>query len=346
MIDANKINELYKTISNDLNITRFNNESEESFRCRLVYSGIGKWILTLFSDRDFEESEFEQVSKTHVTITAMNVIDSYEKIDPSLSNYFTDHKKLINLIENIYLKMGYVNSGFYSFKKQNRMARVAIGKKCLVIDDDGKKRKMRGLGFWGDNSNTNVSLSDYLLSNESAHDYTKKLISQLKFIKFDAIYGKNEIYNIERNRWEFYSEKLLDKYAYLIVKIDNGLDYKILKKMGNDIYGASIPVLYTNQSNDFNFFHEVWRFILGICSIDGLKAKCYFKKYNDYIKIRFGGFILPSQEEAILKCMCWPLNDCLNSSEFITDISMESAIINLLNRLSIDIVVEELSDGK
>ncbi len=346
MIDANKINELYKTVSSDLKITRFNNESEESFRCRLVYSALGKWILTLFSDRDFEESELEQVSKTHVTITAINVIDSYKKLDPLLLNYFYDDKKLINLIENIYLKTGYVNSGYYSFKKQNKMARVAIGKKCLVIDDVAKNRKMRGLGFWGNSSNTNVSLDDFLLVDENAHDYANKLISQLKFIKFDAIYGKNEIYNIERNRWEFYSNKLLDKYAYLIVKIDDGLDYKILKKVGNDIYGASIPTLYTNQSNDFNFFHEVWRFILGICSLDGQKAKCYFKKYNDYIKIRFGGFILPLQEEAILKCMCWPLNDCLNSSEFITDISMESAIIDLLNRLSIDIVVEEFSDGK
>lgn len=346
MIDTNRINELYMTISNDLRITRFNNESEESFRCRLVYSALGKWILTLFSDRDFEDSEFEQVSKTHVTITAMDVINSYKKIDPSLSDYFCDDKKLVNLIENIYLKTGYVNSGYYTFKKPNKMARIAIGKKCLVIDDNTQKRKIRGLGFYGKASNTNVSLNDYLLVNENAQDYTSKLISQLKFSKFDGIYGKNEIYNIERNRWESYPNNLLDNFTYSIIKIDNGLDYKILKKVDNERYGASIPSLYTNQSDDLNFLHEVWRLILGVCSLDGHKAKCFLKKYNDCIKIKFGGFILPFQEEAILKCMSWPLNDCLNSNEFITDISMESAIIDLLCRLSIDIVEEEFSDGK
>ncbi len=346
MIDVNKTNELYKTLSNDLKITRFKNESDEIFNYRLVYTALGKWVMTLFSDRDFEESEFEQVTKTHVTITAMDVLDSFKKIDPSLLKYFPDDKKFINLIENIYLKLGYINSGLYTFKKQKKMARISIVNKCLVIDDEDKNRKMRGLGFWGDASNTNVTLDDYLLVNENAHDYTKKLILQLRFIEFNSIYGKNEIYNVERNRWEFYSEKLLDKYDFLVVKLDDGFDYKIIKKVDKQILGASVPTLYSKKSNDFNFIHEIWRIILGVCSIDNKKAKCFLRIYKDCIKIKFVGFILPSQEEAIFKCMCWPLNSCLNSSELITDISMKSAIIDLLSRLSIDIVEEEISDGE
>lgn len=35
------INELYITISKDLSITKFSNETEKSFRSRLVYSALG-----------------------------------------------------------------------------------------------------------------------------------------------------------------------------------------------------------------------------------------------------------------------------------------------------------------
>lgn len=337
MINQNIINKLYNTLSNDLSISKFNNEFDYSYKCRLVYSALAKWILTLFSDRDFESEDNGQISKSHVTISAINILNSYKKIDPQLKDYFNDDKKLVNLIENVYIRTGYVDSGTYSFKSPQKLGRIKISNKCLVINADSKTKTTRGLGLWGKPSDLDTPLDEYLLIKDKAEDYASQMISQLQYSSFDSNHGKLELYNIEKNRWELYSSKLANRFNYSIVRIDDGMDYKIIKRINEEIYGASLPIIYS-KSNDYYFEHEVWRIILGICALNGIKAKCYLTIKENYLKIKFGGFILPSLEDAILRCMCWPLNDCLNISEFITDISMKNAVIDLLSKFSIEIV--------
>lgn len=355
MISEEKIDELFNTISNDLLISRFCDESEISFRNRLTYSAISKWILTLFSDRDFEESDdnkiselfsdrtFEQrdkekISKSHVTISALNVLNSYKKIDTGLNNYFINDKDFINFIENTYLRLGYVKNGMFSFKSQDKVGRIRVADKSLVIDANSKNNKVRGLGLWGEHTDLDISLDDYLLININAEEYTLKMISQLKYDQFDSEHGKCEIYDIEKHMWAQYSEELAKKFKYSVVKIDGGLDYKIIKTVDGIIYAGTLPDIYTKKSNDLFFNHDVWRLILGICSLCENRAKCYLFKNKDYIKIKFHGFILPSLEDAILRCICWPLKDCLNVSVFVTDISMKNALIELLSKFCVDII--------
>lgn len=338
MILQSHINELYNTLSDDLSIKRFKDESDYLFRCRLVYSALAKWILALFSDRDFESEDNEQISKSHVTISAMSILKSYKKVDSKLAEFFINDKDFVNLIEDTYVRIGYVKSGIYSFKRQEKNARIRVSNKCLVIDSEVRKIKVRGLGLWGKLTNFDTSLDDYLLINEKAENYAFKTIEQLKYSIFDSELGKIEIYNIEKNRWDPYSSKLASIYSYSIVKIDNGLDYKIIKKVKDNLYGASLPTVYTKKSNDFYFGHEVWRIILGICSLNGFKAKCYLKKKEDSIQLKLNGFVLPYLEDAILRCMCWPMKNSLNVSEFITDITMKDSVVELLSKFSIDIV--------
>jgi len=40
------MNDLLKTMSNDMNIPRYRNESDESFVYRLCYSALGQWCLS------------------------------------------------------------------------------------------------------------------------------------------------------------------------------------------------------------------------------------------------------------------------------------------------------------
>ncbi|CCV65552.1 hypothetical protein BN85305310 [Paracholeplasma brassicae] len=341
MSSSFRLDRLYKTISDDLRISKYEKEDDLSYKNRLVYSAIGRWVMSLFSDRDFEEDDTSKVSKSHVTITAMDVLLSYKKVDAGLEQYFTDDRALINMIEETYQRVGYVNSGAYSFKKQSKTARVAISNKCLFIDIDSNVR-IRGLGLWGKCSESDTSLSDYLLVNEEAHIYTERLITLLQYNAFEDNVGKIEIYNTNKNKWEYYSSRIAYKAMYSIVRVDDGLDYKIIKHSNDIIYAASLPTLYTKQSTEFTFKHEVWRIILGICSINSRKARCNIRIVNnEAVIIKFNGFILPALEESILKCMAWPLNNCLNIFEYITDISMLKSIIVLLSRLSIEIVVEE-----
>ena len=149
MIDYYTLERMYKTIAEDLKIENFGNEPINDFHNRIIYSAIGRWIMQLFADRDFEDEDLNQVSKSHVTISALDILASYKKVDTELLSYFIDDKKLINDIEDIYVALGYINSGNYAFKYPIYKNRVSFCKKTLVIDLDSNAKKMRGLGLWG-----------------------------------------------------------------------------------------------------------------------------------------------------------------------------------------------------
>lgn len=346
MINKKKIDELFNTISSDLSIFKFADESEISFKNRLTYSAISKWILELFSDRDIEKEayeknsndDYEKISKSHVTISALNILNSYKKIVTELNDYFINDNKFINCIEDIYIRLGYVKSGMFSFKLQDRTGKIAIGDESLIIDANSKVNKVRGLGLWGKHSNLDIPLANYLLINTNADDYALNMISQLKYNIFEYEHGRCDIYDNQLHMWIEYSPNLARKFKYSVVKIDDGLDYKILKCIDDEIYAGSLPEIYTKGKNDFYFYHDIWRIILGICSLNGCKAMCQLMIKEDYIKVKFQGFILPLFEDALLRCIAWPLKNCLNVSEFITDISMKKTLIELLSKFCVDIV--------
>lgn len=340
MISQYKLNELYKTISRDLKIDKFESESDDDYNRRVVYSSLGKWVMQLFADRDFEEDDLNQVSKSHVNISAQDILSSYKKVDNKLISYFKDDKKFINDIESIYMCLGYINSGTYTFKYPNNRNRVNFdGNKTLVIDLDSNAQKMRGLGIWGKYvEEAGMSFSDFLYVKNDALSSFKAILYKLKFIDFSSEHGKIEIYNIERNRWDYFSDNALKNYEYFILKIDNGQDYQILRKIDNKLYSASLPTIYINTIHDGYFIHEIWRIILGLCAFNGVPAKCRLSKYSgNGIKFSFGGYIFPFFEYSILKCMTWPLNDENNINEYVTDISMKRAVIQLLKSLSIEV---------
>ena len=73
MNNLNQIEQLYLAISNDLKIPKYEQEPENLFKNRLVYSGLAYWVMNLFLDRDFEDEDIGKVSKSHVTLSAKDV---------------------------------------------------------------------------------------------------------------------------------------------------------------------------------------------------------------------------------------------------------------------------------
>lgn len=342
MINPNVLERMYRTIAEDLKIENFGNEPIIDFHNRIIYSAIGRWVMQLFADRDFEGEDLNQVSKSHVTISALDVLSSYKKVDAYLLSYFVDDKRLINDIEDIYVTLGYINSGNYAFKYQIYKNRVSFCKKTLVIDLDSNAKKMRGLGLWGKYDELiDMPIDEFLLNNSYSLIAFKNLSAKLSYFDFNSNLGKIEVYNIDKNRWDYFSEKATSNYEYYILKIDDGLDYQILRRIDGNYYSASVPVIYTKKSSDNIFAHEVWRLILGLCSYNGKPASCTISNYGEYgIKFSFGGFILPFFEYALIKCMAWPLDNANGINNFVTSISMKDSIIKILTHLSINIVEE------
>ena len=184
-----------------------------------------------------------------------------------------------------------------------------------------------------------MPIDNFLLNNSDSLTVFKNLSAKLSYSDFNSNLGKIEVYNVDKNRWDYFSEKNTSTYEYYILKIDDGLDYQLLRRIDENYYSASIPVIYTKKSNDNIFVHEVWRLILGLCSYNGKPVSCTISNYGDKgIKFSFGGFILPFFEYAIIKCMAWPLDNANGINNFVTSISMKDSIIKLLSHLSINIV--------
>lgn len=343
MNNLNQIEQLYLAISNDLKISKYEQEPENLFKNRLVYSGLAYWVMNLFLDRDFEDEDIEKVSKSHVTLSAKDVLASYKKLDPNLDSYFTNDLDFINSIEAVYSHLGLINSGNYTFKTPSKAIKLKIVDKVLAVNLKTSARSMRGLGIWlkFKPEDKYIDINDFLLTKIKAIDTFKTMETSLRYEPFSPEQGKIQIYNVEKRHWDFYNDKILQSYKYFILKIDNGLDYKILKINDGNLYAATLPAIYSHKISDFNFEHEIWRIILGLCAFNNKPAKAYLSSiYGNGLKLKVGGYILPALENSIFKCMCWPLNSYNNINEFVTDPSMKEAIKFLLKQLSIEVVEE------
>ncbi len=326
----------------DMKIVKFNGEPESYFRQRLLYSGLGKWIMQLFADRDFEDDDTNRVSKNHVTISAQNVVESFKKISQDARDYFIDIEGTIKTIEETYLNMGYINSGNYTFKYPTKRQKINMGPRSLIIDLDTDATRFYGLGLYGKNKETDISLEDFYVIKNNSLEYFKTLIKTLVFDRFESSFGIMEIYNIEQKRWLPFSEKYAKTHEYSILKIDKGDNYLVLRYTGETLYSAQIPYIYSfRENNDINVRHEIWRIILGLCAFNGYPANARISKYFDGgIKMDFGGFILPFQEQSILNCLAWPFNKSNNINCFVAAIEMIDKIISILEHLSIKVVKE------
>lgn len=342
MIKKDDIDRLFETISKDTRVKRYGDEDLSLFRHRVLYSALGKWIMFLFADRDFEGDQSNQVTKNHVTISALDIIDSFKKISPEAQEYFANPAKTVNEIERVYISMGYINSGDCVFVYPTKRRKVSFDNSSLYIDLDTTIKKYYGLGIFGEKTEGDTELSDFYLIKENALDYFKKLVSTLTYEFFDSSHGHIDIYNIERNGWDLYNDVYAKKYEYSIVRVDN-FGYKVIRVSGNDIYAATLPIIYgRTHSEDHYFYREAWRVILGMCAYNNKPAEAIISDYYQKgIKISLGGYTLPFSEQSILRCSTWPLRNSLDTNELVANKKIENKLIELLEHLSIKVVKPE-----
>ena len=353
MINSIKRKEVYDAISHDLRLFRFNDETDESYHSRLVYSALCRWITTLFKDRDFEfdnNKDFDEdiknnVSKSHVTLEAKRVLKSFIKIDPSLTEYFKESEdkrflpSYIEDIEKAYCVLGYVDNGHYTFKKSESSLDLKIGNRVVGIGLNTDARCAIGIGLWKHDSPNAINLNDFYLVKDKAIDVFKSMINTVKFSKFENHGEKFKIYSIDYNKFLEYTDSLAKKFKYSIVKVDGGFNYKVICFANGELYIANLPKLYDRDNLSLMFHREHFRLILGMCAYFNKPCKCYIAPYFDNgIKITLAGYALPLFESSILKLMTWPYENAGNSYVFTSKESFKNKIIELMEHLSIEIV--------
>ena len=349
MINPEIKDKLYNRISRDLVIYQYEEEDISDYHNRLIFSALGKRILTLFKDADFDFASIDDkddaeyfISKSHVTLGAQNFLSNMLNIDPSLKDFLVDEKatkQIIKSIENIYENFGYVFSGNYNYKRPDHFANLKVGTNSLSINSDINAKTMFGLGNWKYISTGYIEFKDFMPCKLNALDTFNELINNLSFENFSEIHGDLKVYDVERRMWADFDKNSLNRFEYYVLKVDNGLDYKILKKINENILAASLPNIYKIDNQNVMFKYEIWRIIFGLCAYCGHPAVCYKTKYTkEGYMFKFAGYVLPFSEYALLNLMAWPYKHINNYFAYIINAGMIESVKTIMNHLCIEVV--------
>lgn len=80
--------DLINIMKNDLNMSQFSNETEFSFHCRVLYSGLAHWMKTILLDNfDDNENTHHTVSKHHLTARFDEVLKGFSAFFPEYAHW-------------------------------------------------------------------------------------------------------------------------------------------------------------------------------------------------------------------------------------------------------------------
>ncbi|MCI1245490.1 MAG: hypothetical protein LKG11_06060 [Bacilli bacterium] len=335
---------LFTSISNDLGIKPFSLETESRFRCRLIYSAVSDWVLRSVRDRDIEGTEgqkdYDQVSKSHVTGIATSVLSSFKKIDDSVGDFFpkSNEKDLANDLEDIYLRLGYFDSGDYAFLPSSFIRRVLItDSTSLLIDDKAQFLKMVGVGRLDKTKSGDLPLDKYFVGEASAEGSFIELSKRMNYSAFSSDErGLVEFYNSEKKRWDLFDVEKASRFPFSVLRFGH-MTYALLKWFEGKPFSASLPEIYNTTAKDINYSREIWRIILGLSANIGNPHICRVSTFcgdGVLLDISSSGCVLPLNELAILRCLSWPVNNCLDQFGFVTYSNFVDPILFILKRLS------------
>lgn len=335
---------LFASISGDLGIKPFSSETESRFRCRLIYSAVSDWILRSVRDRDMEETEgqkdYDQVSKSHVTGVAMSILSSFKKIYNSVEDFFpeSNEKDLVNDLEDIYLRLGYFDSGDYTFLPSSFIKRVLIADSTsLLIDDRAQFLKMVGVGRLDKSKSEDLLLDKYFVGEASAEESFIELSKRMNYSPFSSD-GKGlvEFYNSEKKRWDLFDVERASRFPFSVLRFDH-MTYALLKWFEGKPFSASLPEIYNATAKDANYSREIWRVIFGLSVNIGNPPVCHVSSFcgnGVLFDISSSGCVLPLNELAVIRCLSWPANNCLDQFSFVTYSDFVDSILFILKRLS------------
>ena len=351
----NEVSKLYLSIAKDLRIPRFSTENDMEYHFRLVYSAIGAWVLNLASDRDIEDIDLRQVSRAHVTNSALTILHSFLDLDSDMNIYFhstkpsADDSWKLSLIQNImscYINLGYFDSGNYALHETYDYQRVSTSDGYdLTIDNSRVSDKMVGLGRYNVREESAVSLQTFLPGKASAVSVFKVLINTINFHYFSyELLGKIEIYDLDYHKWTLYDENIAYKYDYSLLRVDD-IDFAILKKHNGQLMISMLSEIYCKRQKNPYYYREEWRVLLGMAMYLNKPFKVVLKPhFNDGLKIDFKNInflSLPSKEENLLRAMTWPFEHCFDNLQMVTYKSFEKSLLEVFDRLSIQVIKEE-----
>jgi hypothetical protein len=332
------MNELFVTMSNDMCISRYHGEPENSFVYRLCYSALGQWCLRVARNKS---DNLTGSTKHNQTATLNELLIRYSELYPSISDLFVDSQtQQTNFpvhIRRVYEETGYLLT---DDNNRNHLANygrsIEIGERTLYFGATPTGCLVCGLGVFSQPTAYRVSTKEFLIRDDLNWDeYFQSRYDAIDFYDRDIDQNELEYFNphsknVPSQSWE----RQMTTDCTVARKADQSVFYRVMRSADEFLQYADEPI--EPQTDNFTSY-EFRRLYFAIKAHYENPLKATVTLLDDvYSKIRFGGH-LPNREYYYLLLLAWPINNVFDKVTFLIRNEFMPEVSATLNNLGIKV---------
>lgn len=330
-------NDLLQAMSVDMNIPRFQNESDESFVYRLCYSALGQWCLTIAKNA---MGISKGTTKNNQTIVLNDLLARYTELFPDISNKFFDtsnrQRNISVSIRRVYEETGYLLTDEDNHNRLANFGRsIKIGQQALFFGLPQRPYTVKGLGVFSSPSEYVIAVNDFLIRDSlTCEEYFQAQFDAIDFYDRDIDVQELEFFNpLSKNVPSLSWNNNLETNCSVARKTEMGPFYRVMRTPEGILF-ADEPV---EAQPDSFISHEYRRLYFAMKAHYGNPVKAMTSKLdNRYSKIQVGGH-LPYREYYFLLLLAWPENTAFDKVNFIVPNSLLVAVHTVLEHIGIEV---------
>lgn len=336
--------DLLQAMSVDMNIPRFQNESDESFVYRLCYSALGQWCLSIAKNATGISIG---TTKNNQTIVLNDLLARYTELFPDISKKFIDtsnrQRSISVFMRRVYEETGYLLTDEGNHNRLVNFGRsIKIGHHALFFGLPQKPDNVNGLGVFSSPSEYVIAVNDFLIRDSlTCEEYFQTQFDPIDFYDRNINVQELEFFNpLSKNVPSLSWNKNLETDCSVARKTETGPFYRVMRAP-EGIQFADEPV---EAQPDSFISHEYRRLYFAMKAHYGNPVKAMTSKLdNRYSKIRIGGH-LPYREYYFLLLLAWPEQTAFDKINFIIRNSLLGEAHTVFEHIGIEVKGEGIHE--
>lgn len=226
-------NDLLQAMSVDMNIPRFQNESDESFVYRLCYSALGQWCLSIAKNATGTSIG---TTKNNQTIVLNDLLARYSELFSDISPKFVDtsnrQRNISVFMRRVYEETGYLLTVEDNHNKLANFGRsIKIGHQALFFGLPQRPYTVNGLGVFSSPSEYVIEVNDFLIRDSlTCEEYFKVQFDAIDFYDKDIDVQELEFFNpLSKNVPSLSWNKNLETDCSVARKTEMGPFYRVMR---------------------------------------------------------------------------------------------------------------------
>ncbi len=332
------MNDLLATMSSDMGIRRYYDESEKSFIYRLCYSALGQWCLRTAQS---ESDGVVGATKHNQTIVLNELMVRFAELFPSITERLLDiENRLVNF--PVHIRRVYEETGYFltDGNNRNRIANygrsLPMGNTALFFGVPNTTYVVNGLGVFSCPTQYRVSVKEFMIrDNLTCEEYLRSKFDPIDFYDRDVTLSELEFFNPKSNNVPSQSwGKKMETDCTIARKSEAGPFYRVMLT-DDAVQFADEPV----EPQNYSFTsYEYRRLYFALKAHYGKPIQAVItKKDGEYSRIRIGGY-LPNREYYLLLLLSWPEKNAFDKANFLIRNALLSEVISALTNIGIEII--------